>query len=322
METRVEKAGRLFKEGYNCAQAVVAAFSDLYGIDEEMALRLSCSFGAGLGRRREVCGAVSGMAIIAGLENGITDGKDVKGKKDNYDLVNKLIEEFKKNNGTIICRELLGKKKEAASKVNTMPDARNDEYYKARPCLKQVMECASIVEEYIIENSKKINRKVDFVQVTNPDHVTKVVDLADNIWRECYKNILSDEQIEYMVDRYQSDNIVTKKMINEGYEYYLINNGSSVIGFVSFLKDKDALLLSNLYILEEYRNKGYLELVINKISKYCRNSAIKRLVITQNKLNEEGIKIYTNMGFVKTECACQDIGNGYILDNCLLEKVI
>ena len=80
MENRVDKAERLFKEGYNCAQAVFAAFSDLYGIDEDTALRMSCAFGAGMGRMREVCGAVSGMALIAGLENGITDGKDVKGK--------------------------------------------------------------------------------------------------------------------------------------------------------------------------------------------------------------------------------------------------
>lgn len=322
MENRVDKAERLFKEGYNCAQAVFAAFSDLYGIDEDTALRMSCAFGAGMGRMREVCGAVSGMALIAGLENGITDGKDVKGKKDNYDLVNKMADEFKKINGTIICRELLGMQQNKSKKINTTPAARNDEYYKTRPCLRHVIECATIIDNCIIKNSNKINYKVDFLQVANPDHVTKVVDMADIIWRECYKGILSDEQIEYMVDKYQSDNVVTKKMINEGYEYYLINNGSAVIGFVSFLRDGSRLLLTNLYILEEYREKGYCELVIDKVIKNCKDTDIDRVRVTLNKLNEEGIKIYTNLGFSKIEEDVQDIGNGFVIDNYLMEKQI
>ena len=322
MENRVEKAARLFKEGYNCAQAVFVAFSDLYGIDEETALRMSCSFGAGMGRMREVCGAVSGMALIAGLENGITDGKDVKGKKENYDLVNKMAEEFKKINGTIICRELLGMQKNKSNKVNTMPAARTDEYYKTRPCLRHVIECATIIEDVIIKNSDKINHKVEFLQVSNPDHVTKVVDMADTIWRECYKGILSDEQIEYMVDKYQSDNVVTKKMINEGYEYYLLNNGVNVIGFVSFLKDGNKLLLTNLYILEVYREKGYCKLVIDKVIKKCQDTDIDRVRITLNKMNEQGIKFWSNLGFTKIEENVQDIGNGFVIDNYLLEKQI
>ena len=87
METRVEKAERLFKEGYNCSQSVFAAYCDLYGIEEEMALKLSASFGGGMGRMREVCGAVSGMFLIAGIETGATEGKDSEGKKHNYDTV-------------------------------------------------------------------------------------------------------------------------------------------------------------------------------------------------------------------------------------------
>ena len=114
----------------------------------------------------------------------------------------------KKINGTIICRELLGMQQNKSKKINTTPAARNDEYYKTRPCLRNVIECATIIDNCIIKNSNKINYKVDFLQVANPDHVTKVVDMADIIWRECYKGILSDEQIEYMVDKYQSDNNV------------------------------------------------------------------------------------------------------------------
>ena len=157
-ENRVDKAERLFREGYNCSQAVVAAFCDLYNMDEELALRISASFGAGLGRMREVCGAVSGMGIIAGLENGATIGQDKVGKKANYDLIAAMAGEFKKKNGTIICRELLGLDKEKNNInndiVDTTPQERNELYYKTRPCVEKVRECAQIIEDYIVKNKK------------------------------------------------------------------------------------------------------------------------------------------------------------------------
>lgn len=93
---------QLFKEGYNCSQAVFAAYCDLYNMDQETALKVSSSFGGGMGRMREVCGAVSGMFLIAGLETGSVDGKDQEGKKHNYDVVQQLAEEYKKENGSII----------------------------------------------------------------------------------------------------------------------------------------------------------------------------------------------------------------------------
>ena len=151
-DSRVAKAERLFREGYNCAQAVVAAYCDIYGMDEELGLRIAASFGAGLGRMREVCGAVSGMAIIAGLENGSIKTGDSEGKKANYDLTVKLVEEFKKKNGTIICRELLGLDKlRDRQKVDTTPQVRDENYYKTRPCVEKVIECANILEQVIMK---------------------------------------------------------------------------------------------------------------------------------------------------------------------------
>lgn len=148
MTIRQKKAVELFQQGYNCAQAVFAAFADIYGIDEQTALKLSCSFGGGMGRMREVCGTVSGMAMVASLENGNTDAKDQKAKTENYQLVRELAEEFQKRNGSIICRELLGldnKEKEAA------PALRTADYYKKRPCVQLVEEAAGIVEERIMQ---------------------------------------------------------------------------------------------------------------------------------------------------------------------------
>ena len=125
------KAGKLFCEGYNCAQSVFCAFSDDLGINFETALKLSSSFGGGMGRLREVCGAVSAMFMIAGLKYGYTSPDDDKIKAQHYARIQQLAEEFKKNNKSIICRELLGLDIQQASPI---PAKRTEQYYKARPC--------------------------------------------------------------------------------------------------------------------------------------------------------------------------------------------
>lgn len=155
MKSRKEKAVKLFKEGFNCSQAVFAAYSDLYGMDEETALRLSCSFGAGMGRMREVCGTCSGMFLVAGMESGITEGKDSEGKKQNYDMVQLLADEFRRRNGTIICKELLGLDQPqvtAAEFKETKPEERTENYYRKRPCVQLVEDAADILENTILKD--------------------------------------------------------------------------------------------------------------------------------------------------------------------------
>ena len=148
---RIEKAVGLFKSGYNCSQSVVAAFADMYGFTEEQALRMSASFGGGIGRMRQTCGAACGMFLLAGLEKGAVDGKDREGKAANYALVQELAEEFKKRNGSMICAELLGLKKPEGSST---PEARTEQYYAKRPCAKMVEEAATIWAEYLEKQQK------------------------------------------------------------------------------------------------------------------------------------------------------------------------
>ena len=106
MEDRIQKAVELFKSGYNCSQSVVAAFADMYGFTQEQALRMGASFGGGIGRMRETCGAACGMFLVAGLETGATEATDREGKAANYAVVQELAAEFKKRNGSLICGEL------------------------------------------------------------------------------------------------------------------------------------------------------------------------------------------------------------------------
>ena len=147
MENRIQKAIELFKSGYNCSQSVVAAFADLYGFTEEQALRMSASFGGGIGRMRETCGAACGLFILAGLENGSVDGKDKEAKAQNYALVQKLATIFKERNGALICRELLELRKNTP--ISSNPEERTDQYYAKRPCLKIVEEAAKIWSEHL-----------------------------------------------------------------------------------------------------------------------------------------------------------------------------
>lgn len=154
MEDRIELAVSLFREGYNCSQSVVAAFADMYGFTREQALRMSASFGGGIGRMRQTCGAACGLFLVAGLETGCTEGSNREGKEANYKLVQQLAEEFKQRNGSIICAQLLGLDKSAPTPAT--PEARTAEYYKKRPCVKMVEEAARIWVEYL-ENKNKNN---------------------------------------------------------------------------------------------------------------------------------------------------------------------
>lgn len=145
----------LFRQGYNCSQSVCAAFADEYGYTFEQALRMSASFGGGIGRMRMTCGAACGMFILAGLETGCVEGKDREGKEANYRLVQQLAEKFVKRNGSLICGELLGV---TPSRIgfDPVPEARTPEYYKKRPCLKTVEEAARIWVEYLQNEKSKV----------------------------------------------------------------------------------------------------------------------------------------------------------------------
>lgn len=141
-----DKARELFNSGYNCAQSVFCTFADELGMDFETALKLSSSFGGGMGRLREVCGAVSAMFMIAGLKYGYTSNCDDIAKEKHYALIQELAKKFEEKNGSIICRELLGLDvKHEAPK----PSARTDEYYATRPCEELVGVAAEIINDYI-----------------------------------------------------------------------------------------------------------------------------------------------------------------------------
>lgn len=148
--THEEKAVANFKEGYNCSQAVVAAFSDVTGLDEKNALKISSSFGGGLGRMREVCGAVSGMAFVAGCLYGYDSPKAREEKMQHYARIQAMVNEFKNSLGSYICRELINVS--PAQEISPVPEERTPQYYKKRKCLDCIATAARIMDEYIKNN--------------------------------------------------------------------------------------------------------------------------------------------------------------------------
>lgn len=144
-----EKAFELFNSGYNCSQAVFGAFADDLGVDTETAMKLASSFGGGMGRMREVCGAVSGMFMAAGVLFGYSDPEDRTAKTEHYKRIQELAAEFKKENGSIVCRELLGLNVKTDSYI---PEERTEQYYKKRPCGELVRMAAQILDDYINKN--------------------------------------------------------------------------------------------------------------------------------------------------------------------------
>lgn len=150
--TKGEIAKNYFLEGYNCAQAVALAFKDEMNMTTEEVARMASSFGGGMGKLREVCGAVSGMFMVAGVLFGYDDPKDYEAKAKHYEMIQHLGGRFKEMNGSIVCRELLGLDKK---EENMAPSKRTSEYYKKRPCGDLVFDAATILEEYINENVKK-----------------------------------------------------------------------------------------------------------------------------------------------------------------------
>ena len=160
MDKHSDKAAELFREGYNCAQAAFTAFCDQTGMDTETALCLSSSFGGGMGRLREVCGALTGVFMAAGIKYGYSNPTDDDAKAEHYALIQEIARRFKEINGTIICRELLELSEGSSIPV---PEKRTEQYYASRPCERFVYEAAHIMDDIIRESegaaSGAVNKK-------------------------------------------------------------------------------------------------------------------------------------------------------------------
>lgn len=153
LEACVGRAVENFMQGYGCCQSVVAAFADLYGMTDDMAKRVGAGFGGGVGRMRMMCGAVSGIVVLVGLDCGQTEGSDREGKSACYKVVQELLAKSKAQNGSLICAEILGINGNEKAASSYVASARTAEYYKKRPCAAKVECAARIFAEYLMDKS-------------------------------------------------------------------------------------------------------------------------------------------------------------------------
>jgi len=155
LDERVSRAVDNFMAGYGCCQSVVAAFSDLYGLDETMAKRIAAGFGGGVGRLRMMCGAVSGIVMLVGLDCGQTEGSDREGKSACYKVVQELLAQSKAENGSIVCADILGLQGHEKAHSSYVASARTAAYYQKRPCAAKVESAARLFANYLKQKAKQ-----------------------------------------------------------------------------------------------------------------------------------------------------------------------
>ena len=149
LDERVARAVENFMAGYGCCQSVVAAFADLYGLDDILAKKIAAGFGGGVGRLRMMCGAVSGIVMLVGLHCGQTEGDDREGKSACYKVVQDLLAQSREQNGSLICAEILGLEGYEKANNSYVASARTAEYYKSRPCAAKVESAARIFADFL-----------------------------------------------------------------------------------------------------------------------------------------------------------------------------
>lgn len=152
-----------------------------------------------------------------------------------------------------------------------------------------------------------------FSKVTNDD-IKELATLGNSIWREHYEDIISESQIDYMLNKFQSEKAI-KEQIKDGYEYYFIKEDLTSVGYFGIQKRPESLFLSKLYIQKEHRSKGYGKKAFNFIKQKCKDMGLNKITLTVNKNNSDSIAIYEKFGFKKTDSVVSDIGDGFVMDD-------
>jgi len=164
---------------------------------------------------------------------------------------------------------------------------------------------------------------MDIISVQqNDDNVIKLIEsLADEIWKEHYTSIIGIEQVEYMLDKFQSSKAI-KKQLEEGYIYYLLEDNGTPAGYFSLIKQDNVLFLSKLYIKSSFRGKGAGRKSVEYITNIAKGENLDKIRLTVNKYNHNSIEAYKKFGFVIVDSVVNDIGAGFVMDDYIMEKTV
>lgn len=165
--------------------------------------------------------------------------------------------------------------------------------------------------------------KLMFTHVITVEEIAEVARLAAEIWREYYVSIITLEQIDYMIGKYQAVPAITDQICHQGYEYYLIyHDGSSTIGYMSVRQEEEKLFLSKFYIGKEHRGRGYASQAMAFLEQLCKDRNLSHIWLTVNRHNESSIAVYEKKGYRTVREQIADIGNGFVMDDFIMEKEI
>ena len=157
----------------------------------------------------------------------------------------------------------------------------------------------------------------EFIEVKNAD-IKELAALASDIWHEYWPALLSSQQIDYMVDKFQSENAIIRQYQNENYTYYFITESGLNIGYFGISEQQDYLFLSKLYLSKEYRAKGIGTKTFNKVKELAVSKNYKEIRLTVNKYNQNSIKAYLKWGFEVIDSVVTDIGSGFVMDDYIM----
>lgn len=161
-----------------------------------------------------------------------------------------------------------------------------------------------------------------FPKVETEEEIAFLAQLASEIWCEYFVCIISNEQINYMVEKFQSVHAITVQIKNQGYEYYFMNVNGRTIGYLGIKQEEGKLFLSKFYIQKEHRGKGYASQAMEFLVGICKDRRLGIIWLTVNRYNDVTIAIYEKKGFRTVRTQVADIGNGFVMDDNIMEREI
>ena len=185
------------------------------------------------------------------------------------------------------------------------------------------MNLGDSIDQVLLNTRKKAtSENFILIPVTSKEQVEELAILAVEIWQEHYSSILAMEQIDYMVDKFQSVPAIVDQIDNQGYHYFEMSMNDTIIGYCAIVEEaeKKSLFLSKIYIHKQYRGRGYANLAFEFLTKLCKEKEYRKIWLTVNRLNETSIHVYEKKGFIKSCTHVEDIGSGFVMDDYIMTK--
>lgn len=161
-----------------------------------------------------------------------------------------------------------------------------------------------------------------FVPVLTDEQLTILANLADEIWHEYFPCILTPEQIDYMVDKFQSRHAMADQMAHQNYRYYFISLDGTPVGYIGIQPGDGKLFLSKLYLKKEYRGQGLASRAFDFLEELCQKEGLRAIWLTVNKYNDHSLAVYRRRGFQTVRSQVTDIGRDFVMDDYVLEKTL